>query len=61
MRIKLIKKMLRKLGLFSKIKKFFKKNVKKIVQKAVSFVVSKVCVCLADYLFQQYLNPVLGD
>ena len=51
--------MLRKLGLFSKIKNFFKKNVKKIVQKAVSFVVSKACACLVDYLFQQYLNPVV--
>jgi hypothetical protein len=52
---KVNKIMLRKLGLFSKIKNFFKKNVKKIVKKAVSFAVSKACVCIVDYLIEIHI------
>ena len=56
--------LLRKLGIFSKIKNFFKKNAKKIVQKVVAKVYSFACTLVVDYLFKEAFNtenqPIKG-
>lgn len=50
--------MRRRLSIFSRIENFFRRNFQKIVEKAVNFVVSKICVTVLKYLFQDYSNII---
>ena len=48
--------MRRRLSIFSRLENFFRRNFENIVEKAVNFVVSKVCVAVIKYLMQDYSN-----
>ena len=53
------KLLLRKLGIFSKIKNFVKKNVETIVEKVVEKAVSFACVSLVKYFLKESYNNVI--
>ena len=53
------KLLLRRLGFFSKVKNFFKKNVETIVEKVIEKTVSYACVSLAKLLFQEFYNKIV--
>ena len=48
--------MRRRLSIFSRLENFFRRNFENIVEKAVNFVVSKVCVTVIKFLMQDYSN-----
>lgn len=53
------KLLMRKLGIFSKVKKIFQKSVKTIVKKAIEKTVSYACVSLVKFLFQEFYNGII--
>lgn len=53
--------MRRRLSIFSRIENFFRRNFERIVERSVNFVVSKICVTLLQYLFQDYSNIIVDS
>ena len=53
--------MRRRLSIFSRLENFFRRNFENIVEKAVNFVVSKVCVAVIKFLMQDYSNIIVNS